>query len=521
MKRLSRVSLGSLALAVLLLGAWGPGEAADGPILEQRAETELELDLGMIVDDFAPALIEMAAVEDESAPEKIRALMALLGLEALDRLHVKSSLDDERGLTRMTVTLDASADGGLLGDLLSIPSGRFAFGRYVHVDEVSLVLCTNGLRERIGAIENLFARPELRQLVPIAPTDPLSLASMWDVDLREDILPHLSGELDVVLFPCREDQACEIPNVALVLGLTDGPAFREVVLDILARLMGEEQGAALRETQGESAGDFTFYPASPQLAYAIAPDMGILTTDPEGLKTLVGRRDRGDLAALDATVYVRADGDRILEMLSGLIAKGGADDPEVAIVAEMLEAVGEEPIGTIEYTARTGKGRLETELRVPATLYSAEYRFIKELLTAAPRLQALQPEDCDLQEVVQEIDEALTRYGRDHDGTFPASLEELVEAGYLDTLPDLVPTGLGEYVEGGFTYLPLRDDAGAVVGHYFFVYGCGENTGHDVFTEENLADPGRFRVGRDGKNDGVAGFSYDGIALEHVEAWGK
>jgi hypothetical protein len=156
---------------------------------------------------------------------------------------------------------------------------------------------------------------------------------------------------------------------------------------------------------------------------------------------------------------------------------------------------------------------------VPATLYSAEYRFIKELFTAAPRLEALQPEDCDLQEVVQEVDEALTRYGRDHDGTFPAGLEELVDAGYLGALPDLVPTSLGEYVEGGFTYLPLRDDAGAVVGHYFFVYGCGENTGHDVFTEDNLADPGRFRVGRDGENDGVVGFSYDGVALEHVEAW--
>ena len=66
----------------------------------------------------------------------------------------------------------------------------------------------------------------------------------------------------------------------------------------------------------------------------------------------------------------------------------------------------------------------------------------------------------------------------------------------------------------------VRDDSGAVVGHYFFVYGGGENTGHDVFTEENLADPESFRVGQDGENDGVAGFSYDGIALDHVQEWG-
>jgi hypothetical protein len=120
---------------------------------------------------------------------------------------------------------------------------------------------------------------------------------------------------------------------------------------------------------------------------------------------------------------------------------------------------------------------------------------------------------------VGQVDEALTRYGQEHDGTFPASLDELVEAGYLDALPDLAPTPLGVYVDGGYTYVPLRDESGTVVGHYFFVYGVDENAGRDVFTPDNLAEPEDFRVAKDGENDGVVGFSFDGVALEHVEDW--
>ena len=89
----------------------------------------------------------------------------------------------------------------------------------------------------------------------------------------------------------------------------------------------------------------------------------------------------------------------------------------------------------------------------------------------------------------------------------------------LTFLPDLAPTPLGVYVDGGYTYVPLRDESGTVVGHYFFVYGGDENAGRDVFTPDNLAEPEDFRVAKDGENDGVVGFSFDGVALEHVEDW--
>jgi hypothetical protein len=123
------------------------------------------------------------------------------------------------------------------------------------------------------------------------------------------------------------------------------------------------------------------------------------------------------------------------------------------------------------------------------------------------------------QEILHTVDAAMTEYGVDHDGIFPEQPQDLVAAGYLDKFPDLQPTPLGEYLEGGYTYVPLRDETGAVVGYYFFLYGVDPNSGFDVFTADNLADPDNFQVGRDGQLDGVVNFCYDGIALDQVEAW--
>jgi hypothetical protein len=521
MNGLLRISCGWLALALLTLAAWGSVSAGAGPIVKQRTESAIEIDLGMIVDDFVPPLEALAAAEDETAPAKIRALMGLLGLNALDRLHIESSVNDERGISSLTVTLDPSADGGFLGDVFAIPTSRFGFGRYLKEDEAILVVYAAGIGERIAAFEAMFARPELRELAPMAPTDPLSLTAMWGVDARKDILPFLSGELGLIVFPCGADEECEVPKAALVLGLTDGPAFRETILNILGNILGEEPAAELRAMEGEPAGSFTFYPVMPGVSYAIAPDFGIVTTDPELLKEVVARR-KGGFPTIDASSYVRVNGDLLVEMLAGLVAKAGADSPQAGIVAEVLRVVGEEPVGTIELTGKTSGGRAELEVRAPSSLYAAEYRFLKELFAAAPELAALDAQGKDLHAIVHEVDAALTRYGEEHDGTFPLNFEELVAAGYLDAVPDLTETPLGQYVDGGYTYLPLLDETGSVAGHYFFVYGAGENSGHDVFTPENLeANASTFRVAKDGARDGVVGFSFDGVAIEHVEAWNR
>jgi hypothetical protein len=522
MKGLQRFHCALLVMALLTLGAWDSVSADAGPIIKMRAESEFEVDLGMIVEDFAPSLIEIAGVEDENAPEAIRALMGVLGVTALDRLNVRSSVNDERNITSLMVTLDPSADGGLLGDLFAVPPGEFGFGRYLEEDEVVLVVFASGLEQRIRALENLFRRPEVRQLAPMVPTDPLGITAMWGIDAEKDILPLLSGELDLILFPCSEGQECSTPGAALVLGLTDGSAFRETLLTILTKVLGEEQGEQMRAVEGEPAGDFTFYPMWEGLAYAIGPDFGIMTSDPDRLKEVVSR-GKGGFPDVEATTYVRLSGDLLLTMLGSVVETADPGSQEAVLIGELLRSVGEETVGTIEVTSRTGRGQLDLDLRIPASLYAAEYRLLKEFFAIAPELAAINAKlgEEDLRGIVGEVDAALTRYGEQHEATFPESLDGLVEGGYLDAVPDLQPTPLGEYVDAGYTYLPLRDENGEVVGYYFFVYGVDENAGYDVFTSENLTDTADFRVAKDGNNDGVVGFSYDGVAIEHVEEWGR
>jgi hypothetical protein len=512
MTKMLRVSCGLLVIGFVAVAAAG------GPIVKQRAECEMEVDLGMVVDDFLPSLLEIAAAEEESAPEKIEALATALGLEALDRLHINASTNDERSRCSMSVTLDPAVEGGLLADLFAIPQEHFRFGRYIDEDETVMVLYLAGMRARIEALNRLLGRPEIREAAPMIPADPLAITSMWNVDAREEILPFLSGELDYILFPCGEGQDCKIPKLAVVIGLTDGLAFREKLMEILARIMGEEKAAGFRDVEGETVGDFTLYPMWQDISYAVAPGFGVITTDPDGLKSIVGEA-RGNLGGVKATSYFRLNGDLFVEMIKDMAAHMGDDSKEAKVMAELIGSIGDEPIGTIEYFGRTGKSRWDIEIEYPSSVFNAYYRLIKNLFAMAPKLQAMESGREKLQDVVHVADEALTSYGVDHDGTFPESLEELVAAGYLDELPELQPTPLGEYVDRGYTYLPLRDETGRVVGHYFFVYGVGENSGHDVFTPENLAERENFRVAKDGENDGVVGFSYDGIALQHVEEW--
>jgi hypothetical protein len=519
MKASLRIVCGWIVVTLLVFGAALQTAEAGNPIIKQRSEGEVELDIGMIVEDFMPPLIEMMTMEADMEPEKVQALVNLLGLSALDRFHAKSSINDEWVRASMSITLDPQMEGGLLGDLFAVQPGSFGFGRYLEGQETAMVLYSAGMVERIEAFNKLLGQPEFRELAPMVPSDPLAMTNMWGIDARKDILPLLSGEFDLIIFPCEDGEECMIPKVALVMGLTDGPAFRSTILGLMENIMGPEKAAELREVPGEPAGGFTFYPMWQGMSYAIAQDYGVMTTDTELLKKLVSSKPKKS-EQKEATFFMHLNGDLLVGMLNGLMAQKAAESPETAYFSEILQAVGEEPIGSLEFTGRTGNGRLDMEFEHPASVYAAYYRMWKGMIAAAPKMAALEAKQQGAQGVVAVVDGALTQYGIDHDGVFPDSLDKLVGAGYLEELPDLVPTPLGEYLEGGYTYLPLRDGSGTVVGHYFFVYGGGEGSGHDVFTEENLADPTAFRVGKDGVKDGVPNFSYDGVALEHVEQWG-
>jgi hypothetical protein len=445
----------------------------------------------------------------------IRSLLDLVGLPALDRMYMTSKSDDDGFRCAGKVTVDTSGDAGLLGTLLSVPPGEFRFGRHVASDDVVLVISISRVPERILALNDFMARPEIRQLAPMIPSDPLAMTAMWGVDVREDIFTFLTGEVDLVVFPYREGQQSPVPNMALVLGLRDGPAFREKLLGIMRNIMGEEKVAQITAAPGETVGDYTFYPLWAGAAYAVGPDFGIVTSDPEGMKKVVTRKG-GDLS-FTGSFFLHLNTDRAVDMAGTLAAN--ADDPGAKLVADLLRRAGETHIGPIEIATKTGEGAWEWRASMPRSLLTVEYELLRDLVGALPEMRAAEIKKEALRGVVRAVDGALTKYGEEHGETFPATLDDLIEAGYLDAVPPTVkPTRLGAYMDDAYTYLAVRGEEGQVVGYYFFVYGLGEGTGFDVFTKENLADPKSFGVAADGTLDGVVSFAYGGTAIPQVKA---
>jgi hypothetical protein len=510
--------LAVLAAFLMPGGALTPALASDHPIVKYEGEAELELNLGMILDDLVPPLIQIIEAEDEIPPGAARTFLDLLGISALDRLNLTSSSDSQRHLTKLTVTLDSSKDGGLLGSLMAVPPGEMRFGQYLRDEDIVLLFSALQVNKRIETLADFLGRPEIRKMAPMIPPDPLAITAPYGIDLRRDILAEMTGELDMILFPLAEGQSPEVPGMAMVLGLKDGPAFREKLIQIATNIAGEEHVSRFTSIEGETVGDYTFYPIWEGISYAIGPDFGIVTTDSARMKRIVTRKG-GGLPVFTGHNYLRANGDLLLDMVNSALSMEAGNDPEAAIILDALRKAASEPVGMIEIKAVTGPGRAEVELFESASILPAVYRVVRDVVQAVPKIVEMEQRRNELRAVVFEVDEALTRYGQDHDATFPESLEALVAAGYLGAVPDLRPTPLGQFVDGGYTYLPLKDDAGTIVGHYLFVYGGNPGGGFDVFTEANLADPANFKVGRDGKNDGVASFAYDGIALGHMEDW--
>jgi hypothetical protein len=518
MNAVKRIALGLLVVALLAAGT--PASADRGPIVRFESQSELELDLAMMVEDLLPVLLGLEEAENEAWPEQAQSILELIGIPALDRLHVRSSTSARESRSRITLTLDPEAEGGFLAALSQVPPGRFRFGEYLDAGEAAAVVSFQNFSQGLKTLVELVAEAEIQELAPYVSMGADGTVSAWGVNLHQEVFPHLQGELDFILFPFRPGEKPRGPNVALVLGTPDGPALRESLLGLVGKVAGADKEAELRGIPGENAGTFTFYPLSEKQFYGVGSKFLLVTTDVERVKGMVARPRRG-IRAPQGRQYVRLDGDLLLDIVADLAEAGGPGAKEEKLRAEILRAVGEEPIGVIEIMSESRPHRIEMEIRQPSSILDLQYRVFKELLVHAGEFQALEEERGEYVKMVAEVDEAMTRYGQDHDGMFPETPQDLVGEGYLKAFPDLTPTPLGRYVEGGYTYVPLRDDEGTVVGYYLFVYGGGEGTGHDVFTPENVTDPEGFRIEADGTPDGVPSFCYDGIAIPRVEAWTK
>jgi hypothetical protein len=516
--RSSFVWVMALAIAGGVVGATAAA-AADSPILRFDSSSNVEIDLHRVVEDLTPLLV-MPDLGD-SAKAAHTAILDLLGVPSLDRLRyqTRSSLKEIEG--HLTVTLDRSRPAGFLGALADVPPGRFTFGRYLRDGDAAVILSRPNAAGDLEALTTFANRPEIQDLLSRGSAQDLTFLTLWRSQIEPEILPLLSGELDVVVLPPRPDAESRKPAVIAVLGVRDASAFRDKLLDSMESMLGSDTVGQMRAVPGTKAGDFTVYPLMKDFVYGLGPGFFAVASDSARLVEIIGREASGQRGLPEVTgrTYVRVDADLLVPIMAS--AEGGTNESAAAmdsILAVVREASGGH-LGVFEVTGTAGSDHFDLTFHGPGSLLSAEYALLQAGMKQGLMERATQMKTARLRQAVSTIDQAMTRYGKDHGGLYPEKLEQLVEEGYLEALPDLTPTPPGRYVEGGYTYIPLENADGWVDGYFYFVYGGGKDRGYDVFTPENVKDEAHFHVASDGRADGVPAFAYDGSAADQVEAW--
>jgi hypothetical protein len=451
----NRAWIVAVGLLGCLLAPRGGGAATGtaSPILVQKSQSELEVDLGMMVRDLLPPIMETMRLDDEAKAAKAQSLIDLIGIGALDRLHMISTADERGSRTTITVSVDPLAPTGLLTRMLSVPDGEFRFARYVRPDDALLVASLQNFAQGAGTVLEEMIEHHADGPISFAPPGADSSFIRIATDLQRDVMPLLAGELDVLLFPADPEKASKIPPMALVLGSTDGARLLERVFDLLTPKLGEEQVAALKAMPAETVGTFAFYSLPVGWSYAVSPDFLIVTTDPGRLRGMLAKPS-GTLSVPPGWHYMRADGRFFVDMLTARMGVGDSSAPDAQLKAETLRAIGKASAGAIEIFTTSELDRWTIDIHQQGSMADLQYAALREMLLAAPRMKALEMRGKHYREAVARMDEAMTRYGEEHEGAFPKKLESLVKEGYLDALPDLKATPLGVYVEGSYTYLP-------------------------------------------------------------------
>ncbi len=521
-----------LACAIVCLGGVASAAPESDPIPRVDGTYDVELDLGVMVDDMLPLLIEAMEMEGDEDVEALRFLVDLLGVEVLDRLHVECRQKKDEAYGKVTLTLDTDEGGGLLGDLFAIPAGECRFGKYVSQDELIAVSVMHNLPAFLEIVLDLVARPEMREMMGDVPVNADGEIALGDFVPRRDLLPLLSGELDIVMLEGDEGASMmnwmQLPYL-VALGTNDGPVLLETILGV-ASMMGGEEGAGvasmINEMPYEVVGDFELKVLPFGGCFALSEDFLVVGMSPDVLRDVLAGAD-GDLEVPDGQSWSYMDGKKYSAVMGDIMEMAAMMNPSGSQETAMMSGMYSELFAHLESETVLVTGssdRLVIESDVQGSMMSGLYRMCLAMLEEMPRMiaaqmaaqMATQKEQEGVRGIVTTLDTALTQYGLEHDGLFPAHPTDLVAEGYLDEFPLDTEVPAGQYVEGAYTYLPLYDEEGLIAGYFLFVYGGGEGTGHDVYTAENLAAQNDFVVDSDGMSDGVAGFCYDGLALEQL-----
>jgi len=520
---------GLLAFLILLAIGSAFAESNHDPIIQLDSSTKMEIDVGMMVDDLLPPLLESISAEDEDSAEVLRFLLDKLGYDCIDILKVDSRVTKEKVIREMELTLNGKNQDGLFSKLFKTPNASCGFADYVRKDNLVMFSTLHNFSHYLRTILEVLAQPEIAGLLEDFPVDENGHLVFGAFDLNTDLLPLLSGELDFFILESA-DGSDITPLTApyfLVLGSTDGFALRDRILELVGQT-GLDLTAMLESVEPEILGDFEFKIMPMGGALAVSEEYLVLALNPDQLRDMLAEKS-GNLKVPDGIEWFYMDGPKygflmesIMEMAAGFSSETSYENEFMAKVYGVLF----ESVETEEILVRTRKNALEirTEIYGPfmTGLYEMTYVMLQEL-PELMQMQRLKEQEGiqlnDYQSAINSIDKAMVVFAEDHGGYYPDSPEELFTQGYMDELPDFVRTPAGQFQEWGYTYLTLKDDDGNAEGYYLFLYGGDEEDGFDVFTPENLQALDDFYIARDGAADGVASFCYDGTAIERVDRY--
>ncbi len=528
-----------ILLTGIILGLGGNALAVseNDPVIRLDSTTKMEIDLGMMVEDLLPLLMEGLAAEDEESMAILNLLLEQVGIDALQLMKMEARETKDQSTSKVTITLDPDKKDRLLYQLYTMANGQCKFDSYVQKDDVVLFMALHNFKSYLDILLDFLAKPEMSEVFGELPLDEFGDLNFGGFSPRAELVPLLSGELDFFILEAPEDPEGEeispfnVPYF-LVLGSANGFALRDKILEIATLLGGEAgEGIALMidSLEPEDVGGFDLVEFPFGGAMAVSKDYLVFTMAPASLRTML-TTGKGDLKVPDGIEWVTMDGSKYGQYMESAMSMTAAfaddEDFETALMLEAYSVLFEH-IETEEVLFKSKSNSLEITTVVNGPVITGLYRVVQLVLAKLPEIieqQRLRDEEdsalAEYQAAIGMLDDAMTLYATNNNGAYPEFPEDLLEEGYLEFFPMLGPMPPGEYMEGGYTYHPLRDENGVPVGYFLFLYGGGVDTGFDVYTSENLAATDEdFQIGRDGIPDGVASFCYDGIALEQAEAY--
>lgn len=531
----ARKVIQGLLFASLLLGWASLATAQDppDPVLRFDSSTDITLDLGLMVDDLLPLLMDAIEQSGDDDRQAMTMLIDLLGVRALDRLEMRARSTKDRSSSKLVLTLDQDRDGGLLAEMMAIPDRKCGFAGFVDRDQVMMFSTVQNFRDHLGMILGLLARPELAEMTADLPRNADGELEIAGFNPRRDLLPLLSGELDVFILDLPAGGVLNPMAMPafLVLGTEDGPAVRDLIVNLAGSLAGGDEGGLgemLSSLPVEAVGDFELTVTPFGAAYAVSRDYLVIGMTAEPLRTMLAR-PAGNLDVPAGRTWAYVDGAEYSQAMAAIMEMAGQMGDQDAMEAAWANRMS---AGVLEYIESevihtTSKpGQLTVEVEVDGSMMTGLYAMLSEFMEELPAMieqQRIEDEREDslsaLRDAVGMLDAAFMDYAADHEGLYPSDPQQLVTGGYLEEIPLVGPTPPGVYLEGGYTYHPLLNDEEQVVGYFMFVYGGGQGTGYDLYSAENVEDVDDYFLDADGIPDGIATYCYDGVALELMAEW--